>query len=106
MPLVISGILAYKASGDGRPLDIQVTVRDILGVRINGATVNVTASNGTQSWSGTLANTGNGIYTVCNVGSFNAPASAIRVNATASKVGYSDGSGSGTAQVGNLTGCP
>ncbi|HST06172.1 MAG TPA: TadE family protein [Chloroflexia bacterium] len=106
IPLQVS-ILAYKPTGSGQPLDIQVRVTTLSGVAVNGATVSVSASNGTQGWSGTLAGTGSGYYSVCNAGSFNNNAYYISVNATASKTGYTTASGSlAHSSNGNLTGCP
>ncbi len=87
-------------------MDILVIVRDILGNRVNGASVSVSVSGNGRSWSGTLPNTGNGIYSVCNVGSFLAPAAGISLDADATKAGYLPGSGSAIATVGDLGGCP
>ena len=81
-------------------------VRDPIGNRVNGATVSVSVSGNGRSWSGTLPNTGNGIYSVCNVGSFLAPATGISLDADATKGGYLGGSGSAIAVVGDLSGCP
>lgn len=105
IPLIVS-VTAYKDSGNGQPIDIQVIVRDSLGNRVNGATVTVSANGNGNSWSGTLGNTGTGIYSICNAGSFNAPVTGITVDASASKAGYQPGSGSATAQIGDLAGCP
>jgi hypothetical protein len=86
-------------------MDFQVIVTDIFGTRIDGASVSVSASGGGRSWSGFLTGVGNGVYRICNQGSFNAPASGVTINASASKTGYATDTGTGIAQVGDLTGC-
>jgi hypothetical protein len=94
-------------SGDPKPLDIQVRVQDSQGVYRNDVTVDVLASNGTQTWSGPIASTGaNGIYRICDTGSFFGGATNIVINATASKTGFRNGTATGIATLGNLTGCP
>jgi len=105
---VVIQVIGYKQFGNGQPLDIQVGVTDMLGNPISNATVNVSASNGAQSWSGTLAPLGGqpGFYRVCNAGSFNGGATSILISANASLVGYNSGSGGASAQNGNLNGCP
>jgi hypothetical protein len=104
--LVVDQIIGRKENGI-QPLDVQLRVRDGLGNLINGATVNVTASNGTSTWSGTLGGIGSGRYRVCNVGSFGGSSGgSVTISATASKTGYQPGSGSGSASRGNLSGCP
>jgi hypothetical protein len=91
----------------GQPIDIQVRVQDSQGTYRDDVNVQVLASNGTESWSGVLPSTGaNGIYRICDVGSFSTGASTIIINATASKAGYISGSGTATCKVGNLSGCP
>jgi hypothetical protein len=94
-------------SGDPRPLDIQVMVQDSQGTPRNDVTVDVLASNGTQAWSGRLGATGsNGIYRICDTGSFFGGATNIVINATASKPGFLNGTATGIATLGNLPGCP
>ena len=105
--LYVVQVLGYKMSGGGLPVDLQVRVVDSQGTYRNDVTVNVTADNGTQSWSGTIASTGaSGFYRACNVGSFFGGGNLIKIDVTASKPGFISGTGSGTGQVGNLNGCP
>jgi hypothetical protein len=101
-------VLGYKPFGTGQPLDVQVHVTDSAGVPVTTATVNVTASNGLQSWSGTLAAVGGnpGFYRVCNVGAFSGGATSITINASVTAPGFNNGSGTGIGQNGNLGGCP
>jgi hypothetical protein len=106
LALRITGVTGYKRPGNNRPLDIQVTVTDQSGVPVNGATVAVSASNGVDSWAGTLSNTGSGLYTVCDMGSFDGSAAAIRIDALATKAGYTPDFRAGNAQSGNMPGCP
>ena len=104
--LYVVEVSGYKLSTTS-PLDVQVRVIDSQGNYRNDVTVDVLASNGAQSWSGTIAATGsNGYYQACNVGSFAGSPSGIVISATASKPGYTSGSGTGLGTLGNLTGCP
>jgi hypothetical protein len=100
-------VLGYKPTGGGQPLDIQVRVQDSQGTFRNDVTVDASATNGTQNWSGTVPATGSsGFYRACNVGSFFGGGNLISISVTASKPGFISGTGSGMGQVGNLTGCP
>jgi hypothetical protein len=104
--LLIVQIIGRKENGNAQPLDILVRVRDDLGNPIDGATVMAVASNGNQSWSGTLPGTGSGYYMVCDVGAFNGrDGGGVQVTVTARKAGYQSGSGSATAGRGNLGSC-
>ncbi len=101
-------MLGKKPNGDNQPLDILAVVRDTAGNLISGATVTADASDAYgNSWSGTLSSLGAGIYRSCNVGSFDGNyGGGISIGIDASKAGYNDGSGSGSASSGNLFGCP
>ncbi len=103
-PLNVS-VVAYMPWGSNNPLDIEAVVTDASGNRVSGATVSVSASNGSQHWSGNLSDAGNGTYRVCNVGSFSGWWFYVSVDATAGKPGYVTGSASSTAQLGNLSSC-
>ncbi|MFL5734047.1 MAG: TadE/TadG family type IV pilus assembly protein [Chloroflexia bacterium] len=100
--LVVDNISPLLPTGNNKPLDIRLRVRDDLSNLITGATVNASAV-GSSTWSGSLADQGAGIYQVCNVGSFNGN-QTITVNVTASKVGYQSTTGSGPSNNGDW--CP
>jgi hypothetical protein len=105
MPLNVS-LVVYKLYGSNQGIDIRATVTDAFGASVAGATVSVSASNGSQSWSGVLSDNGAGTYSVCNVGSFSGWWFSVAANATASKPGYISGTAGATGTYGNLNGCP
>jgi Flp pilus assembly protein TadG len=100
--LRITAVTAMKVDGSNQPLDIRVTVTDETGALVDGATVGANAT-GSSSWVGTLAPQGNGVYRVCNAGSFNGSGGGgITITFSATKPGYNTGGGSGSAVTGNL----
>jgi hypothetical protein len=84
--LVIETVSAQLSSGNNKPLDIRVRLRDDLGNLIAGAAVNATAV-GSSTWSGGVTDATGGIYQECDVGSFTSSV-PINVTVTASKAGY------------------
>jgi len=104
--LYVVEVSGYKLSGTN-PMDFQVRVIDSQGTYRNDVAVDLLATNGAQTWSGTLPATGlNGYYRVCDQGSFAGSANSVVISATASKPGYTSGSGNGVGTLGNLAGCP
>lgn len=103
---MIQQIVAKKVDGNGKPLDIQVSVRDEQGATIDGATVSVTAE-GNNKWTGTLPGIGGGLYKVCDVGSFSGKGGGhVTISVDVSKNGYWPDNGSAGETSGNMGGCP
>jgi len=100
--LVIEVISAQLSTGNNKPLDIRVRLRDDLGNLIAGATVGATAV-GSTTWSGPVPDGGGGIYQACDQGIFDSSV-PINVTVTASKAGYQSTTGTSVAVIGNWCG--
>jgi len=110
-PLIVAGMTAVVPDGDPNalyPMDIQITLFDYLGNRVEGANVSAEVfASGRREWQGSLADVGNGIYRVCDVGEFE-PGDFNRANVviTAEKPGYSNGGYSDFARRGDICTLP
>lgn len=84
---------------DGRTgIDMRVTLVDGFGNVVSGATVTVSGA-----WSGTLNDSGGGVYTKCNAGSFSGNNGGdVTVTFTATKAGYQSVSVTVTNSEGNF----
>ncbi len=106
LTLVVDKLDAKMEAQGDQVLDVYVEMKDNRGSMVSGVTVLVSASNGSDSWSGTLADLSGGLYRVCNQGFFSGNSNAISVTVTASKAGYWPATRTATAGSGNISGCP
>lgn len=83
-----------------------MTLRDDLGNLITGATVSSDVTDDSGNWSGALNGSAGGVYSICDVGSFDGNnGGGIQVTIYASKAGYQSDSVTFTAGKGDLS-CP